>query len=235
MFHFFIAFQKAFRSPDYDFNVNVSRMVIGLFMLYKLLSRDFGLYGYLPDAFFSFYPAELYEASANMKWTGIPVLTEIFTMHWVHWLLPRPNAEILQITQGTTIFFLLLFTFYGVGPKKCFCIASLLGLLYLWGHLVLSGQEVDSVAMYFGMILVFAFSKHRDAPIWKFKHVFSMPPNKQAGFSRSLIIFVLACYYFASGFNKITDILVVDIFSSTLNLAIQNFYILERLRNAAGP
>lgn len=227
MFRFFLAFQRAFRQPDYDLNLNISRSVVSLFMLYKLFSRDFGFYGFLPPEFFTFYPYELYPGKFNMRLTGLPIITEIFTMHWVHWVIPRPTPDILRIIQAITMLSLVTVAVFGLGPRKIFCLISFVGLIYLWGHLVLGGQEVDSVAIYFGMFLVLLFSTHRDVPVWRYRSLVKLPPNKSAGVSRSLIIFIFCTYYFASGFNKLTDILMVEVFDSNLNIAIQKFYVRE--------
>lgn len=225
MIHFFVGFQKAFRHPDYDINVNISRVVLGLFMMYKLMSRDFGFYGSVPAEFFTYYPISIYKAENYKLWLGLPILTEIFTMHWVHWILPRPSIYGLRIIQGIVMASLLLFTILGSGPRRVYCLTSILGLVYLWGHMTLGGHEVDSIMLYFGMILVFLFAPHTDLPVWRFYTLWSKSPNKNAGISRSLILFVFAAYYYASGYNKLTDVLLIETFDSELNNAIKIFYI----------
>lgn len=225
MIRFFLKFQKAFRSADYDINVNISRVILCAFMLYKLLSRDFGFYGTLPPEFFTYYPYKIYDDSSYRLWFGQPFLTELFTMHWVHWIIPRPSVEGLRVIQGTVALSLSAFMIFGAGPKKIFCFSSFIGLVYLWGHMTLAGHEVDSVALYFGMILVLLFASYKDVPIWQFSRLWGAPPTVQAGVSRSLILFVFASYYFASGYNKLTDVLLIEMFDSNLNTAIQAFYI----------
>ncbi len=225
MLRFFLSFQRAIRAPDYDINVNISRIVLGVFMMYKLLSRDFGFYGTLPSEFFTYYPVDIYRAENYRLWFGLPIFTEIFTMHWVHWILPRPTVQGLRVIQGMVIISLFLFTVVGAGPKRIFCALSFLGLVYLWGHMILGAHEVDSVFLYFGMILAFIFLPHNDVPVWRFGELWNTPANRSAGISRSLILFVFATYYFASGYNKLTDVLLIEIFDSDLNGAIRAFFI----------
>lgn len=227
MFKFSFKFIKAFHTHGYDFNVTLARNFCCLFLVYKLLSRDFGFYGTLPDEFFEFPPIFIYGLTFETLWTGFTFLTEIFTFHWIHWIIPRPNVEFLRFIQGFTILSLTIFSFFGNYLGKIWGLLSLSGILYLWGHLFLSKHEVDSVAIYFGIMFVLVFMPLQQKTIFSLNDQRKSEPNLTAGIYQSSFITIFILYYFASGFNKLTDIPILEFFDNRLNVAIQVNYVRE--------
>lgn len=137
---------------------------------------------------------------------GLPILTDIVTLHWVHWFIPRLDVFGLRFIQGLSILALILHMFFGRGPRRIFAISCYCLLIYLWGHLFLAGQDVDAVALYFGLLLVLVFSRHTDKPIWQIRELINLPANEMAGRTISLFFLIFITYYFASGVNKLTDL-----------------------------
>lgn len=225
MVRLYLSMLRAFRQPNYDLNVNIARNLACLFLVYKLLSRDYGFYGTLPDEFFSYYPVSIYKPENFILLTGIPILTDILTFHWIHVLLPYPSVFGMRLIQGICIIFLVMTAIFGRGPKRLWIIGSYALLVYLWGFLILAAQEVDAIFLYFGIILVISISVYDDRPIWQWAQLASLPANKTAGLAFSSLIAVFAVYYFSSGFNKLTDIPLLQFFSSDILGAIRFFTI----------
>ena len=84
MISWYLKLLRALRSPGYDFNVNFARFVLGIFVLYKLLSRDFGFYGTVPPHVFNYPVSEIYQAENYKIWFGIPLITDLATLHFLH-------------------------------------------------------------------------------------------------------------------------------------------------------
>ena len=58
----FNRFVTAYNQPGFDFNVNMARLIVCAFLIWKLLSRDFGFFGHVPEQVFYFYPIEILSA-----------------------------------------------------------------------------------------------------------------------------------------------------------------------------
>lgn len=111
----FNRFVTAYNQPGFDFNVNMARLIVCAFLIWKLLSRDFGFFGHVPEQVFYFYPIEIYPLDKWVLWTGLPVLSELLTFHWLHWFIPRPGETALRVVQGVAIGSLLLLALFGGG------------------------------------------------------------------------------------------------------------------------
>lgn len=202
----YYSFQNKYLSPGRDFDVNIVRFVICLFFIWKLLSRDFGFYGTVPAKVFSFYPVYIYRPDNYMLTLGLPILTDLVTFHWIHWFVPRLDVFGLRFVQFLCVVSLGACLFFGRGPYRIISISCYILLIYLWGHLFLSGQDIDSISLYFGLLLVLVFSNYSDKPIWRLSSLVRAPMNEDAGRTISLLFLVFVTYYFASGVNKFTDI-----------------------------
>lgn len=206
----FQAFARKFSEPGADFDVNVVRVIVAVFFIWKLLSRDFGFYGTVPDEVFSFYPINIYPTHNYILWTGLPVISDIATFHWIHWILPRPDALGFRIIQGIAAGLLVLMAVFGRGPKRCFNIGAYCVLIYLWGHLFLAGHEIDAILLYFGLLAVLIFLDFDERPAWRIHALGRTTPTRAAGESVSVLFLVFVTYYLASGVNKLTDISLLE-------------------------
>jgi hypothetical protein len=215
-------FFRTYNQFGYDFDLVVARVFICSFMIWKLLSRDFGAFSYIPEEVFYFYPYQIYTVDKWILWTGIPFIQDVLTMHFIHWIFPHPNSWILQLVQIFSIALLVTLGVYGKGKRSIFLVTTYLALIYLWGYLILLGQEIDSVDLYFGMLLALMLGRYKDSPVWELKALYSEKPNLLAGRSRSLLMLVIVFYYFASGIKKITDLSVFEWFDYYLIEAIMH-------------
>jgi hypothetical protein len=202
----FARYLSAYNMPAFDFNLNLARLFVAAFFIWKLLSRDFGFFGRLPADVFYFYPVQIYKFTSGPEWTGIPVLQDLLTFHWIHWILPHPGEATMRVVQGFAVASLVCLAVVGKGPRSAILVVTYSLLIYLWGYLFLLGQEVDAVDLYFGMLIALALGTYADRPIWKLPDLYRLPKTVDAGRSFSNMILVFVLYYFASGIKKLTDI-----------------------------
>lgn len=199
-------FVEKYNTHGYDLDVNIARIVVSTFFIWKLLSRDYGFYGTVPSGVFPFYAINIYPLDSYVLLTGIPIISELATFHWIHFIIPYPNEWVLRFIQGLAITFLVLHVIFGRGPYRCISIGSYCTIVYLWGFLFIGGQEIDSILLYFGLLLILTLSDYNDQPLYKIKSLFRKQPNQKAGHTASLLYLLFVTYYFASGINKLTDI-----------------------------
>ena len=221
----FEAFAAKFSTPGADFDVNVVRIIVAVFFIWKLLSRDFGFYGTVPPEVFRFYPVNIYPASSYVLTTGLPVISELATFHWIHWFVPRPGVTGFRIIQGFAVGLLVLLAIWGRGPRRSIAVLTYCVLIYLWGHLFLAGQDVDAVLLYFGLLAVLIFVDFEDRPLHRLASLGRAPPTRNGGESISMCFLVFVTYYFASGVNKLTDISLAGWFQFDLVGSIEWTYI----------
>lgn len=133
---YFEKFVEYYNLPGYDFNINVARLFLCAFLIWKLLSRDFGFFASVPEEIFYLYPYQIYSSNNYILWTGLPILTEILTFHWVHWILPYPDKNFLRIIQALAVLLLSVLAIFGKGHRGATLIATNVLLIYLWGYVM---------------------------------------------------------------------------------------------------
>lgn len=212
----YAAYLKKYDTPHNDFHVNVIRIFVGVLFAWKVMSRDFGFMGIVPHEFFYFYPIELYPPKGIILITGIPILMELVTFHWIHWITGFPSESVLTWLQFALAALGILMAVVGRGPYRIFAIAAYVLATYLWSFEFLSGQEIDSAMLLFGMLLVLCLCGYEDRPIWRFGQLIRKPETVAAGRAFSAILLVFILYYGLSGYNKIADLTITEWFSYNL-------------------
>jgi len=225
---------RKYDTPHNDFHINLVRIFVGLFFAWKTMSRDFGFMGLLPHDFFYFYPIHIYKPDGIVLITGLPYLMELATFHWIHWIVGFPSEALLAALGFVLVGLSLLMAFAGRGPFRIFAIATYGLATYLWGFIFLSGQEVDSVMIYFGMLLVVCLANYDDRPVWHLGTLADQQVNVQAGRAFSSVLMVFVIYYGLSGYNKITDLRIIDWFNYNLIQDIQVTLKMQELGNYYG-
>ena len=228
------AYLAKYDTPHNDFHINLVRIFVCVFFAWKVMSRDFGFMGIVPEEFFYQYPVELYAPNGIMLITGIPVLMEIVTFHWVHWITGFPSETVLEALQFALAGLALTTAILGRGPYRLFAVVTYVLASYLWGFIFLSGQEVDSIMIYFGLLLVLCLASHEDVPIWKLRQVASRSDNVAAGRAFSAILLVFVLYYGLSGYNKIADLSIADWFRYNLIQDMEHTLRMQDLGNYFG-
>jgi hypothetical protein len=207
---------KKYDTPHNDFHIGVIRLFVGVLFAWKVMSRDFGFMGIVPHDFFYFYPIQLYPPKGIILTTGIPILMELVTFHWIHWITGFPSENILTLLQFALATVALLMAIVGRGPYRIFAITVYVLATYLWSFEFLSGQEIDSVMLPFGMLLVLCLCSYDDRPIWQFGQLIRKPDTTSAGRTFSAILLVFVLYYGLSGYNKVVDLTITEWFRYNL-------------------
>ncbi len=181
-----------FNEPVNVYYVIWFKFILGVLYLWKLLSRDFSNISFWPDSVLSGYPIDIYSQDYILT-TGVPPLFDIVTFHFVHYVLPFPNSDVLSLLQFCAIglSFLLIFAL----PKYSRLIAIFLYIIvsYLWGFVFRLGQDIDAVFLVQGSLLVYCLLPY-EASIEYYKKL------------RFLVLCIFVLYYFFSGVNKIVDL-----------------------------
>jgi hypothetical protein len=172
--------------------------------------------GILPSDFFYFYPIQLYRPENIILITGVPILMELVTFHWIHWFTGYPSEAVLEGLQFALAGLGVAMAVFGRGPYRILAIAAYVLATYLWGFIFLAGQEIDSVMIYFGMLLVLCLVDYDDGPVWRLGTLLRKPANAAAGRAFSAILLVFVLYYGLSGYNKIADLSIADWFRYNL-------------------
>lgn len=226
-------FFKYYNQPNQPFNMVYIRLFLCLFFIWKLLSRDFTIFGTIPEEAFYFYPIQIYKD--YMMFVGLPGVMEVLTFHWVHWITGFPSEAVLKTIQFGVMGLLAVYALVGSGPKRVLPIVIMCILCYLWGFMYMMGQEIDAVALYFGCLFCLIAGRHQDLPLFKVRAHHINEKTLEAGRSFSACLLVFAIYYVISGINKLSDISLVDWFSYSLVEQIESFVIKGQLGFMAQP
>jgi hypothetical protein len=182
------------------------RILTFLYVSYKLMSKDFSIFGFAPSKILSIYPHEVYPWEGGLCLLGVPWVVDLASFHWIHWLVPFPNIQGLEIIQHVAILLCLLVVFFGKGPKHLFPILAFICISYLWGFVWRSGSELDDIFIALQVILLYCLFKEKDALVLQPNRESVYKKSKENGWFYSMVILVFCTYYFYAGINKLTDI-----------------------------
>lgn len=205
MYDLLDAFIERYRRPGHEFDIVIARLILAFVLIWKLLSRNFSFYAYLPDGM-ARYPSALYPAHSIKWWTGGQFTTDLLTFHWPHWFLPAASPTFIGGVQVAALIITAVWAVFGDRLFRWTPMILYVLLAYLWGYIFRTGQEVDSVALYFGVLLVLALRGGSNEPVFKLPKLAGETQTLSAGIARSHLILVFVAYYFASGMRKISDI-----------------------------
>jgi len=183
---------------DYSYHFRLIQLVAFLYAFYRLMSRDYSVYGFLDDSFYT-YPrwiTNLYPVSGAY----------IFTFQFLHDLgLPRLGQSGLNILQLSGILF-SVGGLLGILPR--FCAWALLAVLvYLTGLIQATNAEIDGgtlclVALFCVAVSEkgspYAFSKKVKTPIWEQSPKYRWPVF--------LFFMLVSAFYVMAGINKLVDV-----------------------------
>ena len=218
----FKTFHDSFLINETKVNILISQSILILYFLWKFNSRDFSFYAYTHEI--SLYPSQIYPAGYFLF--APDVLQDIFSFHFIHIFIPKPNKEaflVLYVITNLLLFFHLIFGFrYKVSAFLLYII-----LIYQWSFIFFKGQEVDSMMIYFGCLLIYCFFCPK---INWFNYTVRELNEKNLKLSelKSYLILVFVIYYVASGINKLTDITIIEWFFTDLATSMKKMGILSK-------
>lgn len=186
----------------------IRAVVFGMFA-YKLLSRDFSVFGFAPAFLLELYPTDLFSPKDDFLMLGYKPVVDLATFHWIHWFLPMPGAGILRFLQLGVVGACLCVVLFGRGPRRMFAISAYCGLAYLFGYLWRAGHDVDAVFVALQIALVYCFTRHEELTLIERP---SSAFSRDAGWFYSMSLLCFVGYYFLSGVNKVVDLPIADWF-----------------------
>ena len=200
---------KTLRIPAPNFFVDQFRIIVTGYFIYKLLSRDFSLFGRLPDFLMDNYPWD------SQGWVWYPLspgwLVDIGTFHFIYWVLPFPSAAMMTGIQFATIGVLAAVLLFGRGPRGLLALSSFVLLSHLWGFYWRTGADVDAVWVQLQLILWYGLLPVRE-DLTLPRPRLNFDRSEDTGLFFSVILLVFVVYYFFSGLNKLSDISIIDWF-----------------------
>jgi len=190
--------------------VGWTRIVILSFLLLKFLSRDFSLFGTLPQELAIAYPANTFSPFDAYVLLGVGWIVDIFTFHWVHWFVAFPSEMILFYIQLFLEFMLAITILFGGGYKKInYLIIYILGM-YLLGFLFRMGSDIEENFVQMQIVLLLFLFKERESYILFFKQQKPLTYSRENGWFFSMVLLIFIGYYFLAGFTKVIDISFFD-------------------------
>ncbi len=195
--------------PASTIHVSWIRVVVFGMFAYKLLSRDFSVFGYAPAFLLELYPTDLFSPDDDFLMLGFKPIVDVATFHWIHWILPMPGAAILGFLQFGVVGACLCVVLFGRGPHRLFAISAYCGLAYLFGYLWRAGHDVDAVFVALQIALLYCFTRHEELTLLERP---SSDFSRHAGWFYSMSLLCFVGYYFLSGVNKVTDLPIMDWF-----------------------
>ena len=183
-----------YRQKDYPFHFWIIQFVVFLYVIIRLLSRDYSIYGEIPAEYFN-YPR--YLTNLYPSW-----LIEIFNTHWIYWFLKYPGSETLKLLQNLGVFMGLL-GFFGILPKYC-SIALFVLLSHLTGFIQATNAEIEGGTVLMVSLLVLSLSPN--SCFYRISRKNSTERSNKNRWPVFLLFMLVGAFYTISGLNKILDV-----------------------------
>lgn len=203
-------FYKKLYEPAPASFIGWTRVVILFFLLYKFLSRDYSLFGSLPQSLAVAYPANVFDPLDAYVLLGFKGVVDIFTFHWIHWFVSFPSALTLHYLQLFLEFMLLFSLFFGGGYKKINYLIIYILSMYFLGFLFSMGSDIDEIFIEMQIVLLLFLFKGKESYLLYGKQQEPLAYSKENGWFFSMVLLIFISYYFLAGFNKIIDISLWD-------------------------
>ncbi|CAA6817528.1 MAG: Unknown protein [uncultured Sulfurovum sp.] len=204
------AFKNKLYEPAPASFIGWTRIVILFFLLYKFLSRDYSLFGTLPETLALAYPANVFHPLDAYVLFGFKYIVDFCTFHWIHWFIAFPSELTLYYIQRFLEFMLVFSLFFGGGYKKVnYLIIYVLGM-YLLGFLFRMGSDIDEIFVQMQIVLLLFLFRGKESYILFFKQQNPLNYSKENGWFFSMVLLIFIAYYFLAGINKIIDISLLD-------------------------
>lgn len=219
---FYKSWKRNFTSEE----ITYVRILLYGVVLYKLLSRDFSNFGFIPEELLNFYPINHYTQDLR-DFTGIKLTVDLLTFHWIHWFISFPSENILQKIQLFTISIVTVTIIFGSGKKNIFPIISYIFLIYLWGYLYRSSSDFEGTQLILQICLLFCFFDKGDKGlldlIGQKKEINDLKKQKSRNIFFFLMTLLVGAYYFNSGLHKLYDLSLSQWFQYELTQSISMF------------
>ncbi len=221
-------FQKFIEASNKkETNIN-SKWLINItsgFFIWKLLSRDFVIFSYLPSWAMERSPAFVYNPEQAYYILDFGIFLKIASFHFIHYFVEYPDAYVLEMVRYICILSFVLIILFGRGPRRIFAICAYVSVMYLWGFIFKSGQEIDAMFLPMGILFCYMFSNFNEK--YNKQNLLRKTKDSSIFIYSCLMIFVI--YYFGSGINKLTDIPLSEWFQYDLYGQIEHAVLSQQL------
>ena len=228
------SFYKKLYEPAPASFIGWTRIVILSLLLYKLLSRDFSIFGILPETLAVAYPANVFDPLDAYVLLGYKWFVDLCTFHWIHWFLSFPSELTLYFIQLFLEFMLVIALFFGGGYKKINYLIIYVLSMYLLGFLFRIGSDIDEIFVQMQIVLLLFLFKEKETYILFFKQQKPLNYTKENGWFFSMVLLIFIGYYFLAGVTKVVDISLLDWGRFELSSLVELSYIKETLGDDRG-
>lgn len=203
-------FNKKLYEPAPASFIGWSRIVILLILLWKFLSRDYSIFGLMPEELAIAYAGNTFNPLSAYVALGFKPIVDLFTFHWIHAFLPFPTVNILYYLQLFLEAMLVITLFFGGGYKKLnYLIIYIVGM-YLLGFIFSMGADIDEIFIPMQMVLLLFIFRGKETYILSSNQQSPLNYSRENGWFFSMVLLIFIGYYFLCGFTKIIDISLWD-------------------------
>lgn len=183
-----------FRKSDYPYHFWLIQFVSFSYCLLRLLSRDYTIYGLIPEEYFNY----------NRPFLAIypKFIQQFCTLHFVYWLFDYPSPFVLNVIKyvGLTASF---FGLLGIFPKVM-SFTVLLILVHFTGFVQATNAELEGGTVLLITLLIMCLSHHKC--FYNFSSKQSIEKNNRHRLPVFLLFLSVGFYYSSSGLNKLVDV-----------------------------
>jgi predicted DCC family thiol-disulfide oxidoreductase YuxK len=179
---------------DYPFHFWLMQFLCFAYVLYRLASRDYSVYGFLPEEYFIYprYPTNIYPSQLGI---------EIINFHWIYNFIKMPSPLTIEFLQKI----LIIFSFLGLGglfPKKS-ALIIFIGYLHIIGFVQATDNEVDGGTLCLISLLILAISPNTSFYHLLKKNKISTSTNHR--WPIYLLFLFVGSFYTSAGLNKVMN------------------------------
>jgi len=203
-------FYKKLYEPAPASVIGWTRIVVLSILLFKFLSKDYSLFGYIPTELLYYYPADAYSSIEGYALFGFQWMVDLFSFHWIHWFISFPTEKTLWFLQRILMIWLTVTIIFGGGYKKLnYLVIYSIGM-YLFGFLFRTGSDIDAIFILMQIVLLLFLFRDKETYLLLGKQQNPLNYSKENGWFFSMTLLIFIGYYFLSGITKIVDISLLD-------------------------
>lgn len=181
--------------PDYPFHLWLVQFTTFAYLIYRLLSRDYSIYGLIMSESFDYprFITNLYPPKFTV---------ELLNFHWIYNFIDYPSSELIEIIQLSLIvfsFFGLFGIFNKLVPKICF-----FGYLHLVGFVQASINEIEGGTICLLALFLLMICNNKSLYALFKKNYWGKSIDNR--WPIIVLMLLVGSYYFFAGLNKIIDV-----------------------------
>ena len=182
------------KASDYPYHLWLLQFVGFSYLIYRLLSRDYSIYGFIPEDLF-IYPrpvTSVYPPS---------FILEIINFHWIYNFIELPSVNTLESLQ-TIVIYIATCGLLGIFAKQA-SMVCFFAYLHLTGFMQATNSEIDGGTLCFIALLVISVTNSKSLySIFQKNSTIKSNDNRWPIY---LLFLFVGSFYTYAGINKIID------------------------------